>query len=219
LIGHFAFSLARSFFSSSLTSTSSFSLLSLTHPTQTERLLAVALTPEKKKKTSSTALLKTAPPPPSPLAARLAAFLPELAAANAAFAAAPSGSDFDIESVREGEAHVEMEVACGVIDLKDEGAVRAAEAAVARGGGAGGGGIEGGEGEGGVVDAAALAAAVAAAAEASSSSDDDSSSEEDEESEGGGEEAEGGKEGAKAGTKKNRKSGRKRRLAPGIQEL
>ena len=78
---------------------------------KTERLLAVAppssTSSGKEKKSSASSLvaptppasshLETAPPAPAPLAARLAAFLPELAAANAALAAAPPGSDFDIE--------------------------------------------------------------------------------------------------------------------------
>lgn len=85
-----------------------------------------------------------APPPPSALAARLAAFLPELAAANAALdaaVAAGQGDEFNVEAVTEGGAHVAMEVACGVVDLQDSAALAAAEAALAKGGG-GGGGVE-----------------------------------------------------------------------------
>lgn len=106
-----------------------------------------------------------APPPPSALAARLAAFLPELAAANAALeeaVAAGRGEEFNMEAVAEGGAHVAMEVAAGVVDLKDGAALAAAEAALAQGGGGGGDDGDNGEGGGG-----------SASSESSSESDDD----------------------------------------------
>lgn len=80
----------------------------------------------------------TFPPPPSAIAARVAAFLPTLAAANDALAAdvaAGRGDAHNVECVDEGQPHVEMDVAAGVLELGDDAAVRAAEAAVARGGG------------------------------------------------------------------------------------
>lgn len=81
----------------------------------------------------------TSPPLTSPLLARAAAFLPDLAAANEALAAAVAAgappSAFDVEAVDDGAPHVEMEVACGVVDLKDAAALAAAEAALAAGGG------------------------------------------------------------------------------------
>ena len=72
----------------------------------------------------------------SAIAARVAAFLPTLAAANDALAAdvaAGRGDDHNVECVDEGAPHVEMDVAAGVLELGDAAAVRAAEAAVARG--------------------------------------------------------------------------------------
>ena len=78
----------------------------------------------------------TFPTPPSAIAARVAAFLPALAAANDALAAdvaAGRGDDHNVECVDEGVDHVEMDVAAGVLELGDDAAVRAAEAAVARG--------------------------------------------------------------------------------------
>ena len=114
------------------------------HADETERLIAAEVRKAR------------GPPPPtapsltSPLLARAAAFLPALAQANqelaAAIAAAPPGT-FDVEGVDDEAApHVEMEVACGVLDLKDEDAVRAAEAALAAGGGGLGLSEEGGAG-------------------------------------------------------------------------
>lgn len=78
----------------------------------------------------------TFPTPPSAIAARVAAFLPTLAAANDALAAdvaAGRGDDHNVECVDEGAPHVEIDVAAGVLELGDAAAVRAAEAAVARG--------------------------------------------------------------------------------------
>lgn len=72
---------------------------------------------------------------------RVKAFLPEMAAANdqlqQAMADKPAGQ-FDIEEVDdEAEKYIEMDLSCGVVDLKDDSAVLAAERAIAAGGGAG----------------------------------------------------------------------------------
>jgi hypothetical protein len=67
---------------------------------------------------------------------RLGAFVPQLAAANESLQAAlrsQPASDFDVEAVAEGGAHVEMDLACGVLELRDENAEAAAEAALAGG--------------------------------------------------------------------------------------
>ena len=74
----------------------------------------------------------------SSLLGKLKQFLPELEKANqkleAEMAVHPAES-FDIENVHEGEAHIEMDLACGVIDLKDKAAETAAEKAIACGSG------------------------------------------------------------------------------------
>ncbi|KAL6765740.1 hypothetical protein V8C86DRAFT_2448689 [Haematococcus lacustris] len=62
-------------------------------------------------------------------------FIPSLQAANKALEReleVRPASDLDIEHVDEGGAHIEMDLACGVFDLKDEQAVAAAEQAMAR---------------------------------------------------------------------------------------
>jgi hypothetical protein len=59
--------------------------------------------------------------------------VPQLAAANAELASALStrpASDFDVESVDEGGRHIEMDLACGVLDLRDEAAQQAAQLAM-----------------------------------------------------------------------------------------
>ena len=76
-------------------------------------------------------------PPQSELLGRLQTFLPTMAAANAQLeqeaAAAPSGA-FDIEQLApDAEQHIAFDLACGVLDLKDDAAVRAAERAIALG--------------------------------------------------------------------------------------
>ena len=163
----------------------------LDHPPLPERLLS----PPK------VAPPQTQPPPPSELLARVAQFLPRMAAANeqlvAAAAAAPPGT-FDVEAVAEGEAHVEMDLACGVLDLKDDGAVVAAERALASGGG-----VDDGGGPG--------------AGETSSDEEDDSV-EEDEESGAEAQEKAGAAGGGDSVAKPPAKPGAKRRR-PGIQEL
>ena len=115
------------------------------HPLSTDRLLASPATTH-----SATGARPgpTFPPPPSSVAARVAAFLPTLAAANDALAAdvaAGHGDRYNVESVDEAGRHIEMDVAAGVLELNDGAAVAAAEAAVARGGGEEGGG--GGQGK------------------------------------------------------------------------
>ncbi|KAJ9509823.1 hypothetical protein QJQ45_011567 [Haematococcus lacustris] len=66
-------------------------------------------------------------------------FIPSLQAANKALERelepgrqVRPASDLDIEHVDEGGTHIEMDLACGVFDLKDEQAVAAAEQAMAR---------------------------------------------------------------------------------------
>lgn len=76
-------------------------------------------------------------PPQSELLGRLQTFLPSMAAANAQLeqeaAAAPQGA-FDIEQLApDAEQHIAFDLACGVLDLRDEAAVRAAERAIALG--------------------------------------------------------------------------------------
>ena len=76
-------------------------------------------------------------PPQSELLGRLQTFLPSMAAANAQLeqevAAAPEGA-FDIEQLDpNAEQHIAFDLACGVLDLKDDAAVRAAERAIALG--------------------------------------------------------------------------------------
>ena len=50
--------------------------------------------------------------------------------AELARAAATRPEDLDIEHIQEGAPHVEMDLACGVLDLKDEAAAARAEAAM-----------------------------------------------------------------------------------------
>ena len=76
-------------------------------------------------------------PPQSELLGRLQTFLPSMAASNVQLeqeaAAAPQGA-FDIEQLApEAEQHIAFDLACGVLDLKDDAAVRAAERAIALG--------------------------------------------------------------------------------------
>ena len=78
-----------------------------------------------------------AAPPQSQLLGRLQTFLPSMAAANAQLeqeaAAAPAGA-FDIEQLApDEEQHIAFDLACGVLELKDDAAVRAAERAIALG--------------------------------------------------------------------------------------
>lgn len=77
--------------------------------------------------------------PQSSVLDRLKTFLPEMAAANDKLQEDMSGKaprEFDIEDVGEGaENYIEMDLACGVVDLKDSSAVVAAERAIAAGGG------------------------------------------------------------------------------------
>eukprot|EP00873_Tetraselmis_striata_P026752 jgi/Tetstr1/447016/TSEL_034474.t1 len=78
---------------------------------------------------------------------RVKAFLPEMAAANdqlqQAMAVKPA-EDFDIEQVDgSAEKYIEMDLSCGVVDLKDDTAVLAAEQAIAAGAGPGPAHMEG----------------------------------------------------------------------------
>eukprot|EP00898_Chlorokybus_atmophyticus_P002438 jgi/Chlat1/3195/Chrsp22S03482 len=78
-------------------------------------------------------------PQPSAVMSRLQAFLPELALANAQLEAAMqdrSASEFDIEVASDDpEAQqVIMDVALGVVELKNDAAVQAAERAISGGG-------------------------------------------------------------------------------------
>mmetsp|Transcript_1363 Transcript_1363/g.3437 ORF Transcript_1363/g.3437 Transcript_1363/m.3437 type:complete len:190 (-) Transcript_1363:128-697(-) len=78
---------------------------------------------------------------------RVKAFLPEMAAANdqlqQAMAVKPA-EDFDIEQVDgSAEKYIEMDLSCGVVDLKDDTAVLAAEQAIAAGTGPGPAHMEG----------------------------------------------------------------------------
>lgn len=73
----------------------------------------------------------------SALLGKLKQFIPELEKANQKLEAEMSvrpASEFDVENVEEGQAHIEMDLACGIIDLKDRAAEEAAEGAVASGG-------------------------------------------------------------------------------------
>jgi hypothetical protein len=74
----------------------------------------------------------------SALLGKLQTFLPVLEKANeklSAEMAVRPASEFDIENVEEGQGpHIEMDLACGIIDLKDKAAEEAAEGAVAYGG-------------------------------------------------------------------------------------
>lgn len=79
------------------------------------------------------------PPPASALLERAREFLPALQAANAALDAARASHperSFDIEHVdAEGAPHIEMDLACGIMELRDEAAEAAADHAL-RGAGA-----------------------------------------------------------------------------------
>lgn len=67
--------------------------------------------------------------PPSSVLERVKAFLPSLQQANVQLqhTLASQPEAVDIENVVEGRPHIEMDLACGVLDLKDERAVSAAE--------------------------------------------------------------------------------------------
>jgi len=75
------------------------------------------------------------PMPPSELMSRVRDFLPQMEAANAKLALemqSQPADKFDVEVLGERDAqHVEMDIACGVLDLKDDAALEAAEAAIA----------------------------------------------------------------------------------------
>ena len=72
------------------------------------------------------------------LLSRLDAFLQEAGKASDAPGGAPA-EKLELEDDCDGE-HIELDMSCGVFDLKNDEAVRAAEAAVRSGGGGGGGG-------------------------------------------------------------------------------
>ena len=74
------------------------------------------------------------------LLSRLDAFLQEAGKASDAPGGAPA-EKLELEDDCDGE-HIELDMSCGVFDLKNDEAVRAAEAAVRSGGGGGGGGGE-----------------------------------------------------------------------------
>lgn len=63
---------------------------------------------------------------------RVKAFLPSLQQANAQLAQKEPGS-FDIEHVEEGAPHIKMDLACGVVELKDKNAEAAAARAMCSG--------------------------------------------------------------------------------------
>lgn len=73
--------------------------------------------------------------PPSSVLERVKAFLPSMQQANEQLqhTVANEPKDVDIESVEEGRPHIEMDLACGVLDLKDERAVSAAEKSLQNG--------------------------------------------------------------------------------------
>lgn len=72
------------------------------------------------------------PLPPSSVLDRVKAFLPSMQQANEqlAQALATQPETLDIENVDEGTPHIEMDLACGVLELKDSSAVSAAEKAM-----------------------------------------------------------------------------------------
>ena len=72
------------------------------------------------------------PVQPSSVLDKVRSFLPALQAANAQLAA-QCPQDVDIEQVPEGAPHVEMDLACGILDLKDPAALARAEAAMQAG--------------------------------------------------------------------------------------
>jgi len=174
-------------------------LLSIFH-SHTERLIAAEV------RKARGPLSPTAPPLISPLLARAAAFLPNLAAANDALAAAVAAgappSTFDVEAVDEGAPHVAMEVACGVVELGDDAALAAAEAALAAGG-PGGLPLE------------------ASTPSSSSESESESDGEEVEEGEGGGkgEEAAAGAEAPATTAAATTAPPRRRKRRAGIEEV
>lgn len=77
-----------------------------------------------------------APAPPAVLLGRLQAFLPQLQAANAQLEQAPAEAlvmEHASDDERAGP-YVELDLACGLFDLKDETALAAAERSLANGG-------------------------------------------------------------------------------------
>ncbi|KAF5829993.1 hypothetical protein DUNSADRAFT_15187 [Dunaliella salina] len=110
----------------------------------------------------------TGPLPHSSVLDRLKQFIPQIQLANQELEQQLQGSnpqEFDIEGVEEGQegGYIEMDLTCGLLDLKDADAVRAAEQALVRGQS-----IPGGED------------ADASTSSDSSTEEEDSSSEEDE---------------------------------------
>ena len=76
------------------------------------------------------------PVPSSSVLDRVKSFLPAMQRANADLmqqAAQRPPEELDIEHVPEGAPHVEMDLACGILDLKDPAAVARAEAAMQAG--------------------------------------------------------------------------------------
>ena len=77
----------------------------------------------------------SAPVPPSSVLSRVKDFLPQMAAANEKLTKdmqSQPAENFDVEAVGEGDSqHVEMDIACGVLELKDNAAEQAAEAVMA----------------------------------------------------------------------------------------
>uniref|UniRef100_A0A7R9VXU8 Uncharacterized protein n=1 Tax=Chlamydomonas euryale TaxID=1486919 RepID=A0A7R9VXU8_9CHLO len=80
-----------------------------------------------------------APMPKSSIFSKLQDFLPKMQAANEHLEGelkVRPAAEFDVEGVPEGQEsnYIEMDLACGLVDLKDDAAVQAAEAAAAVGG-------------------------------------------------------------------------------------
>ncbi|PNH00571.1 hypothetical protein TSOC_001044 [Tetrabaena socialis] len=111
------------------------------------------------------------PAPRSSVLGQLAAFLPQLALENERLRQQMQtrpAAEFDIEHVGEGDSeapYIEMDLACGVLELRDEAALRAAERAME-------------------VPGDFLAAGGEASSSAGSSSDDDSDEDGDDDTEG-----------------------------------